>query len=279
MKILTLLHPAFLVSFLVLVGAAASLEATVRIFDFHLQKKPIQPQSGLTFSSLPTDFPSWHRLHPDQQLSVEVIDELGTENYLSRWYTEKDPGEGREPRVFELHLAYYTGVIDAVPHVPERCFVGGGMTTAGGTQRDLSVPLDLSSLILNESDEAAFMSGPVYMARSPERHDRVNLPVGVDSLKMTATPFTSANGSTIWAGYFFIANGGTVSSADQVRLLAFQLEDDYAYYAKVQFLSSGVSSADELATLAADALDEMFADIMRCLPDWTEVEAGVYPPE
>ena len=81
---------------------------------------------------------------------------------------------------------------------------------------------------------------------------------------------------TVWAGYFFIANGGVVASASGVRGLAYQLDSDYAFYTKVQFSSLTVDSAEELAQLAADALEDLLPEIMRCVPDWDEVEAGTW---
>jgi hypothetical protein len=70
-----------------------------------------------------------------------------------------------------------------------------------------------------------------------------------------------------------------VDSAEQVRLLAFNLTDDYAYYLKVQITSGGVESPQELASLAGSLLDDLLGEIMRCVPDWTEVRAGRYPPD
>ena len=64
-----------------------------------------------------------------------------------------------------------------------------------------------------------------------------------------------------------------------MRLLAFDLHSRYAYYLKVQFTSDKVKSDDELAALAASFLDETFGDLMECVPDWAEVEAGRYPPD
>jgi hypothetical protein len=87
-----------------------------------------------------------------------------------------------------------------------------------------------------------------------------------------------ANGKDLYAGYFFVANGGCVARAEDVRLLAFDLRSTYAYYVKVQVTSQDVSSQEELAQAAASLLDELFGDLMLCTPDWVEVEAGRYPP-
>ena len=94
---------------------------------------------------------------------------------------------------------------------------------------------------------------------------------------MTATPFRMANGQLVWAGYFFVTNGTVVGSADEVRLKAFRLSDDYSFYLKVQFMSTDVGSAEELADLASEALVDLFPEIMRAVPDWVDVRRGTYP--
>jgi len=80
------------------------------------------------------------------------------------------------------------------------------------------------------------------------------------------------------AGYFFMANGGFTPSPEGVRVLAFKLQDDYAYYLKVQVTTGGVD-AEEAARLSASLVGELIAEIARCAPDWVEVESGNYPPD
>ena len=105
----------------------------------------------------------------------------------------------------------------------------------------------------------------------------MRFPRDVEDLEMRITPFQDEKGRMVYAGYFFIANGGTVASANDIRLLAFQLEDDYSYYVKVQFTSGTVGSVEELAELAGSMLDEILPDIMDRVPDWVEVREGRYP--
>ncbi|MEM9083496.1 MAG: exosortase-associated EpsI family protein, partial [Planctomycetota bacterium] len=258
-----------LICIVLLVAAGLGFSQVVGYFDIHLSKKPIYAPDGLRLSSIPDSFPGWEKLPGiEEAMSAEVLEELGTTNYLSRWYVETGVAD-EERRAFQLHTAYYTGTIDTVPHVPERCFTGGGMQIAGETRRDVRVPLDMSRLIVNEGLPEELFDKAIHMARSRVTHTRVNLPEGVEELQMTATPYVGGGPDTIWAGYFFLANEGTVASADDVRLLAFELQDDYAYYCKIQFMSSDVDSAEELGELAGEVLDEIFADIMRCVPDWT----------
>jgi len=62
-----------------------------------------------------------------------------------------------------------------------------------------------------------------------------------------------------------------------VRLLAFDLRNDYAFYCKVQVSSDRAKSAEELAEWAGSLLGDLLPEIMRCVPDWAEVERGTYP--
>ena len=96
-------------------------------------------------------------------------------------------------------------------------------------------------------------------------------------VRLRASTYHNPGGAELYAGYFFIANGGVAASAEDVRLLAFDLGNDYAFYLKVQFNSQGVSSHEEFAELSAELLNDVLADLMLCVPDWVEVQAGRYP--
>ena len=268
---------AGVVALAVLAASAAAVSVVIRVVGAELRKLPIQAPGGLRFHTLPENFGNW-RMVSDDIMSAEQAAELGSDNYISRVYKEVDAAGEFTGRIVRLHCVYYTGMIDTVPHVPERCMVGGGMEYAGASQV-VPVPLDMSRLT-RDPDAAPGDADAPLMSRNTRVNTRVRLPRGVENLQMMVTPFRdSANKSMHWAGYFFIANGGVVASANDVRLLAFNLSDDYAYYAKVQFDSPSVKSADELAQLAASMLDELFPDLMQRVPDWVAVQEGLYPPD
>jgi len=108
----------------------------------------------------------------------------------------------------------------------------------------------------------------------------VRLPRDPGKIMLRAMKFEESDGKkTRWAGYFFIANGATVSRAEEVRLMAFDLRATYAYYLKVEFQSDSVNSAEELAVESGKFLDEFFPEIMRCVPDWVKVDTGEYPAD
>lgn len=270
---------AALIATAVLLVSAVTVAAVITTVGAHLRKMPIEAASGQKFHSLPESFPGW-RMVRDEIMSAEGMAELGTENYVSRWYEAvNDKGEPLDPPVLvQLHCAYYTGMIDTVPHVPERCMVGGGMEFAGGSAV-YPVPLNFGRFS-KDPDYQDHPSAPIWTARNNRVTSRVRLPFGVEGLSMMITPFKDVAASQkLFAGYFFLANGGVVASANDVRLKAFNLKDDYAYYAKVQFMSPSVETSEELAKLAGSMLDEIFPDLMQRVPDWIMVEEGVHPSD
>lgn len=274
----------------VLVACAVGMGAAIRAGGIHLRKIAIHAPGDRQISSVPAETPGWTRLGPDVIESAEILEVLKTENYVTRSYLKRGTGEdGLPPTILEFHAAYYTGMIDTVPHVPERCFVGGGLQQAKASRVvDLDLPDDAWVPDRSVPEELGGRDGTIYTARlandsrytdAPGR--RVRLPRNLgpgEPLRMRCSEYLLPNGRRYYAGYFFIANGGTVPNANDVRTLAFNLTDDYAYYLKVQVNSATVGSVEELAEEASALLGELMGEIMRCVPDWVEVEQGLYPP-
>lgn len=277
--------PALVVAIAVLGTTAAGMGAAVSYFRLYLRKLPIYAPGGRTLAAIPTETEHWIRVGQDQIEPPDVVKMLGTENYITRRYMLKSTVGQPIPTVLQLHAAYYTGTIDTVPHVPERCFVGGGMEI-GSWAAVLPLRLDRTNWLLDrdveEDPSLASLHGRVYTTKlSNEYGDsggaRVRLPIDPASIQMRITGFLIPGGREVFSGYFFIANGETTPSAAGVRLLAFRLDDDYAYYLKVQFTSDTAESAERLAEDAALLMNDLLGEIMRCAPDWIEVERGVYP--
>jgi exosortase len=288
-----LARPLFLVPMLVMTGAAVALPIAVNHLGIHLKKLPIHAAGDRVLTAIPAETESWVRVGKDVQESAEMIAELGTTNYLTRTYIPKNTSAGTKVRGLHVHMAYYTGGIDTIPHVPERCMVGGGWTITGASR---VVPLNLNRTDWRADSAATGGDPSLFTAPTPRGFSvlpdgsrvpwsdapgqRVRLPRNPEDFGLRVTEFTEpTSGARMFAGYFFLANGGIATSAEGVRLLAFDLRDDYAYYLKVQFASEQVTSAEELAEAAASLLSELLPEIMRCVPDWTEVQAGRFPPD
>lgn len=276
MKPFSLMNPATVVATLILASSAIGIALVQNLGGMHFRKLEIYAPDNRQFHQLPADLPSWKRLGRDEIMSKEAVEELGTDNYISRHYVSKEPINGKQVLI-DLHCAYYTGMIDTVPHVPERCLVGAGWEQAGAS-REIRVPID-PMLLAPARDVDPEIHGELYTMRSKVTHSRVRMPRGVEDLSIRVTPFRNQqHEASFYAGYFFIANGGVVASANGVRVLAFNLDDDYAYYAKIQFTSPNVESAEELGEAVASLLEEMLPEIVRCVPDWVDVTEGRYPP-
>lgn len=106
----------------------------------------------------------------------------------------------------------------------------------------------------------------------------VHLPRDACHLRLRTMRFLDG-GRSVFAGYFFIANGGHTPSANEVRRLAFDLKNTYAYYLKVQVTSQTARDADEFAASASSLVSELLPEIMRTVPDWPKVRQGLYPPK
>lgn len=279
---------AFAVAAGVLGASALGMGAAIKAFNLHLRKLPVYAPGGRVLASLPRETTHWVASGSDRVESADIVKTLGTENYLNRLYVEREPADPDKPVELLLHAAYYTGMIDTVPHVPERCFVGGGLVQSDFA-RVVPIPMDTSSWRPDAGvpAELAGETGELYTARIPYEHGtapgtRVHLPRDVTPdhpIEMRISSYGLPGERTLYAGYLFIANGGTVANANAVRTLAFDLTSDYAYYLKVQVTSSSVGSIDELAERAGSLLEDLLPELMLCVPDWVDVQEGRYPED
>ncbi|MFZ9879779.1 MAG: exosortase-associated EpsI family protein [Phycisphaerales bacterium] len=263
---------AYFVALALLLVGFGGFYAVVRQLNIHLLKERVELRRPL--DSVPTRLGRWQRVGNDTVYSDTLIEELGTRSYLDRNYAiAGDPSKGM---VF-VHVAYYTGTIDAVPHIPERCWAVGGLEV---TRNSTVVPLqiDRTGWAPLEGDDSgrysvAFVTDAVTADREP-----VTMPVG--EIAATTIEFQDPKRPEIRqvGGYFFIANGRATSNSYGVRSLAFNLSDRYAYYCKIQLMKRGtVASADgslmgPFTEDASELLTMLLPHVMRCLPDWPEWE-------
>ncbi len=269
--------PAVLVAAGLLATSALALPVAIRAMGIHLRKLPINAEGDRQVNAIPTETANWIQVGKDDVSSEEGVEALGTRNYLTRTYIPKVAGKDRGP--LNMHMAYYTGGIDAVPHVVERCLVAGGWMIAPGGTKIVPIKLDQSSWRPHSDGTKGYLQARLPNQYSTAPGAYVTLPGNVDGLEMRITEFINPKGGHLFAGYFFIANGGAVSSALELREKAFDIQNDYAFYCKVQLSSPLVSSAEELAQQSSLLLSDLLPEIMRCVPDWQKVETGTYPAD
>lgn len=268
-------------------GQASVLNAT----GVALNKAPLPLRHGLTLS-FPDLAGDWQLLHLEPKLNKSVEEELGTKEYFNRYYVNnaagvfasdidvvtiddqpggrlagwqgfEDPGD-----MAKLHVAYYTGMLDTVPHVPDKCWLVAGSEM---------VFRDVRTIKLSRYDYMPDPENPgMVLTHSNGFNETVRLP----SDEIEAVIFTGRNvktGQTMTALYFFIANGKVMASNHEVRF-SFNMKDRYSYYCKVEIMFPGVVDPDEVQKHAGEFLSDVLPEVMACLPDWTQVQAGEYPP-
>lgn len=227
---------------------------------------------------IPESTASWQVVHRDPPLSKEIEEALGTKKYLSWYYLDKrmaspDQVDVRrrdfpEGSVVRLHLAYYTGGIDTVPHVPERCNVAGGFQAIGNS---FEVPIDIDNGRYEYNEDLQMY----------ETYSLLEPVVRTPRLAFDARAFTYAPPNRSDAAetvvYFFIANGKYLASPLAVRAEGFDLRDRHAYYFKVQAEALGVSDPDEARRRVEALLSDLMPQVLAALPDWSDVQAGRYP--
>jgi hypothetical protein len=176
-----------------------------------------------------------------------------------------------------LHIAYYTGMVDAVPHIPDRCMVAAGFNQL---QSPENVSLDLAWPEATVDQGRAHSSGAAYrLLAVPDpltgAAETIRLPLGEIALRTSAYGRDDAPTVRQYAGFFFIANHQAMASPLAVRSLAFSTAQRYAYYAKVELqMTCGAREGPQrFVDQSSDLVQRVLPHLMRCLPDWSEVES------
>lgn len=271
---------AFLAGCAALALGGVGFRVALGQLQVYLKKEPVSLREPL--DSLPAALGAWKQVGKDSVFSDALIEELGTQNYLDRFYAvDGDPAKG----LMQVHAAYYTGMIDAVPHIPERCWNANGLVMRGqpGVR-----PIAIDRAGWDEK------TGPVQpgtnlryaMAdvRDPITRKVEKVPMPLGNLEMTVSAFQDprAPKATALGGYLFIANGGVTPSAIAVRNLSFKLSDRYAYYCKLQFSAQLPGMPEEVLPkfdqMTADLMQHLLPHLMRCLPNWPAIERSDVAP-
>ena len=135
-------RPSFMAAFVVLFIAAMSLQAATQFLRLHFKKERVDLVKPL--ESLPAKFGPWVQISKDQPLNAEMLDVLGTRDYVFRDYLDTrivDPkvideilakdktGQERAALIgavrmrnpaahVRMAVTYYTGMVDTVAHIP-----------------------------------------------------------------------------------------------------------------------------------------------------------------
>lgn len=260
----------FISSIVLLVIGGAAFQAVASWLNVHLRSEAIALRQPLSLT--PSTLGSWH-MAQDLQLDTATTEQLGTNSYISRIYVNR---ARPDMPALQFHVAYYTGQVDSVPHVPDRCIEAGGMVQESPAPENLPFDMIAAEWATDDAHEIDGQAVPYLSMEDPltGEFDRVHLPVGEQLYRHIEFSDPKNSGARIHAGYFFIANGRWCASPSAVKMTAFTGGDKHAYYCKVQIVATGGEAFDKQAFIdySVAFLEPMLPQIMRLLPDWPDVQ-------
>jgi hypothetical protein len=262
-------QPAFVAAVLVLGIAAVGLNGAVNYLQLHFKKQPVPLTREL--ATLPAELGPWKQVSRDEALEHDIQDVLGTDKYIFRDYVDERivgpvviaefMDKSKDERAVLLNqirrahpkavvnfaVTYYTGMIDTVAHVPDRCYVASGYEPRPG--------------------ENQFAEWPIKGATAE--------PIEVRYINFD----DQAGGSNVTrsVAYFFHVNGHFESSPIGVRTSLANLLQKHGYYAKVETMTL-IREPDVSAAVMTDFLANALPEIEKLLPDWEAVQRGEVAP-
>jgi len=244
-----------------LLVCAVSFQSAIAAIDGYLIKEPIHLRRGLEL--LPSVVGPYEIHEKQARLSKDMEDVLGTGSYISWVYRDTRKAEGEPGALVRVHVPYYTGTIDTVPHVPDRCFVAGGAQPIARQIESTTINQPRLTQTTDGDLRAMTMAGKL-----------VKLPD--DEIPMTVVTFAHPQdkSQTYCVTYFFVANNTYTATPEGVRLKALNLTDKYAYHAKVEVMPFGAKEPQQTVELTREFLSYMLPEIFLCLPDWEAANAA-----
>jgi len=234
-------------------------EGTIITQDFRLDSLPIEfgpfvRAADDVIARDEDDLPDGEIILPDDQLELLRIgtsyDKSRYADRLSNWYLIRqylDKRDGGMHPAWRLEVYYYTGALDAVPHVPDICLVAGGAKTVDA-----------------DSGTVTFR---VPSARSPWDEP-------LEVRRVVFQPADRLGRGQKYASYYILNfNGAPKKSRNRVRLAQANPLVRYCYFAKIQFAPVGpVRDQAETDKCAEEFLNNVLPSVLKALPTAEDVK-------
>jgi len=274
-------QPDFVIVFALLAISALSLNFATDYLKLHFRKRPValRVSDWGAPDGIPATLGHWVQISHDKPLDPDTEHILATRQYVYRDYINADavgaqqveelrqmPPEQRGSAVAELEsrrpeavmhvgITYYTGMVDTVAHIPDRCYIGDGFdVTTYQIEQDQHLgdyadgtPRNVTFRFINFNDQ----TGRGRLAKN--------------------------------VAYLFHVNGHYDDSPLGVRRSLQNLFEPYGYYAKVELMTSNPSAMafgdaqkaiqEKALTAMEDFFSSLLPQIERCLPDWQKLHA------
>jgi len=199
-------------------------------------------------------------LGTDQYIFRDYVDSRIVDKGAIDWFKDKSDEDRRrkladirnkDPKaVVNLSVTYYTGMVDTVAHVPDRCVTADGYEPKKYEEPEWPIARDLP--------RSARKNGDNIQVRYINFEDQA--------------PTTGTASITRSIAYFFNTNGEYVCSPLDVRRKLANLMERKGYYAKIECMTT-VDDPTKAAEVLTDFLTNALPDIHRCMPDWEKEHA------
>jgi hypothetical protein len=258
------LDVAFIIVSAILLIAAIGLNTAVQSLKLSFRKQPVPLQMPL--KQIAPRFGPWVQVSADERLPHETEEALAANEYIFRDYVDsrlvpanvikqfegQPAGErarmleavrARTPQaVMNMAVTYYTGMVDTVAHIPDRCYVADGFSSSD-TQT-------------------------VRWACFSDRGDRAAAQFIHFEDDVPGRGAVSRN-----VAYFFHVNGRYTNDSIDVRTELQNLFQKHGYYAKIELLTV-LKDRAAAAAVIDDFLKHALPEVEKSLPDWKKVKAG-----
>ena len=245
---------AFLVAVIVMAVVGVGMTFMTTFMKVYFKKEPVPLRAELV--SIPDQIGSWTKVSVDEPLPKDIEDALAAKEYVFRDYADvrvvgkekldelmKLSTEARKREVnqlmqrfprgmLRLAVTYYTGLVDTVAHIPDRCYIADGYE-----------PTD-------------------YKVESWKLGSDRAVEVRYINFEDT-TGFASKQSKNV--AYFFQVNGLLESDPLAVRRRLQNLLNRQGYYAKVELMSLS-RDREESASTMRDFLAGAMPEIQKRLP-------------
>jgi Protein of unknown function (DUF3485) len=262
------LQPGFLTAAAILGFAAIGLNAAVSKMHLYWEKERVPLTREL--DTMPARLGDWVQVSKDEPLDKEVQDALATKQFIFRDYVDsrlvspddlaKFDGKTSQERkalvgrlqvikpeaVVNLAVTYYTGLVDTVAHIPDRCMIADGFEPS-------------------EYETPDWDMGPNRLGKGPKDDPKI----GVRFINFSDQ--TAAGRVQRRVAYFFFTDGQYVSNPIEVRKILGTLRFKHGFYSKVELMSI-LPDHDQAVKVMTGFLQVAMPEIEKCLPDWNQVE-------
>ncbi|HUO09587.1 MAG TPA: exosortase-associated EpsI family protein [Phycisphaerae bacterium] len=181
---------------------------------------------------------------PDDTMEEDVLQVLGTRDYLLRAFTDTKKQSNEPGSTLALNVNYYpTG--NSTPHVPEICWAGSGLEEVKELRK-------------------VFVVKNVTRGNGTVEDIRMHL----ISFKMPDSEFGDGSSSKVYknVAYLFEVNGDCVATPKEVISGFWKASNPHAFHSKIEVTVQQPCTQEEAENVISDFIHDALPAVEECLP-------------